>query len=165
MLDELKPVTLVEAARRIGTDPFEVVRLLVAAGAFPEGTLLIDGEIVEKLRGIGRIEPPWWAGVTLPKDANPARARVRAAIQLLLDKGRVGEDRTRMDNVWRGLEPAECRLVERAMIALASDGLVRITPSAIGPLLSIEPSAVDAAKKLTAGKFEPPGLRALLTGV
>ena len=40
MLDELEPVGLPEAARRIGTDPFEVVRLLVAAAA---ALLLVAG--------------------------------------------------------------------------------------------------------------------------
>lgn len=165
MLDELEPVGLVEAARRLGSDPFEVVRLLVAAAAVPDGALSIDPEIVDKLRGIGRIEPTWWGEVTLPKDASPGRARVRAAVQLLLDKGRVGEDRTRMDNVWRGLDARDRRLLERAFTVFSEEGMVRISPSSIGPLVSIEPVAIEAAKKFAAGKLESPGLRALLTEV
>ena len=165
MLDELEPVGLTEAAHRIGTDPLEIVRLLVAAGAVPEGPLLIDAEIVDKLRGIGRIEPPWWPEVTLPKDADPARARARAAVQLLLDRGRVGEERTRMDNVWRGLEEGDRKFLERAFTVFSEEGMVRISPSPIGPLLSIEPVAVEAAKKFAAGKLDSPGLRALLAEV
>lgn len=165
MLEELEPVGLPEAARRIGTDPFEVVRLLVAAGAVPEGPLLVDAEIVDKLRGIGRIEAPWWGEVALPKDSNPYRARVRAAVQLLLDKGRVGEERTRMDNVWRGLDKGNRQLLERAFAVFSEEGMVRISPSSIGPLLSIEPVAVEAAKKFAAGKLDSPGLRALLAEV
>ncbi len=165
MLDELEPLGLTEAARRIGTDPFEVVRLLVAAGAVPEGPLLVEAEIVDKLRGIGRIEPSWWADASLPKDTEPARARVRAAVQLLLDKGRVGEERTRMDNVWRGLDEGDRRLLERAFAVFSEEGMVRISPSSIGPMLSIEPVAVEAAKKFAAGKLDSPGLRALLAEV
>ena len=165
MLDDLKPIGLKAAAQRIGADPFEVVRLLVAASAAPEGALFVDPEIVDKLRGIGRIEAPWWSGVSLPKDANRSRARVRAAIKLLLDRGRVGEDRTRMDNVWRGLEPDNRQLLERSLVVLANAGMVRITPSPIGRLVSIEPSAAADARKLAAGKLEPPGLAALLAEV
>jgi hypothetical protein len=165
MLEDLEPVGLTTAARRIGCDPFEVIRLLVAAGAVPEGSLVIDAELVDKLRGIGRIEPPWWEGVALPQDNNPARARVRAAVQLLLERGRIGDDRTRMDNVWRGLPPSDRRLLERALSAFSHEGIVRISPSAIGPLISIEPVAVEAAKKFVAGKLDSPGLRALLAEV
>jgi hypothetical protein len=162
MLEDLKPVGLPEAARRIGVDPFEVLRLLVVAGAVPDGALLVDPEIVDKLPGIGRIEDPWWSGVSLPKDANQARARVRAAVKLLLDRGRVGEDRTRLDNVWRGLEPPDRKLLERALEVLAEEGMIRILPSPIGPLVSIDPSAVESARKLAAGKHDSPGLKALL---
>lgn len=161
MLEELQPVGFKDAARRLAGDPFELVRLLVAAGTFPEGALLVDPEIIDKLRRVGRIEDPWWSGVSLPKDASEQRARVRAAVRLLLDKGRVGEDRTRMDNVWRGLEPADRQLLQRALKVLAEEGMVRIFPSPIGALVSIEPAAVDRAKKLVAGKLDSPGLAAL----
>lgn len=165
MLEDIEPVSLTKAATRIGCDPFEVVRLLVAAAAVPDGVLVIDAELVDKLKGIGRIEPPWWESVVLPKDSHPGRARVRAAIQLLLDRGRIGDERTRMDNVWRGLPSGECLLLERALSAFSREGMVRISPSVIGPLVSIEPVSVEAARKFAEGKLDSPGLRALLAEV
>src|SRR5687767_14283894 len=119
MLEELMPVGLADAARKLGTEPFEVVRLLVAANAVPQGPLQLGPDAVDRLREIGRIEAGWWEGVTLPKDANPRRARVRAAIQLLIDKERFGDATTRMDNVWRGLRVDEQQLLQGALMALA----------------------------------------------
>lgn len=165
MLEEIEPVGLTSAAERIGCDPFEVVRLLVAAAATPEGVMIIDAELVDKLRGIGRIEMGWWEGAALPEDTQPSRARIRAAIQLLLQRGRIGDERTRMDNVWRGLAPEDCRLLESALLIFSREGMVRISPSVIGPLVSIEPQAVDAARKFAAGKLDSPGIRALLAEV
>lgn len=49
MLDELKPMTLTEAAKALGTDPFELVRVMVASGIAPQ-TLGFTREQVDRLR-------------------------------------------------------------------------------------------------------------------
>lgn len=46
---DFRPLTLAEAAHALGTQPFEVMRLLVAAGNMPP-TLLFSPEHVERLR-------------------------------------------------------------------------------------------------------------------
>jgi hypothetical protein len=164
MLDELMPQSLADVAKQLGTEPFEVVRLLVAANAVPTGTLQVDHETVDRLRATGRIEASWWDGVTLPQDANVRRARVRAAVQLLVERKRIGEQTTRLDNVWRGLGADDQRLLHGALLALAEEGVLRLGATPIGLVVSIEAQAADTADRLVAGKHDSPGLQALLEG-
>ena len=49
MLDDFRPLTLTEVARQLGSDPFEVVRLLVKFNQVPD-TLQFKADQVEKLR-------------------------------------------------------------------------------------------------------------------
>ncbi len=49
MLDEMRPVGLTDVAKQLGTDPFELMRRLVAAGAVPE-TLQFTRDQIERLR-------------------------------------------------------------------------------------------------------------------
>lgn len=49
MLDEFRPLTLSDVAKQLGTDPFEVVRLLVQAKAMPDN-MQFKAEHVDKLR-------------------------------------------------------------------------------------------------------------------
>jgi hypothetical protein len=49
MLDDFRPSTLTEVARQLGTDPFEVVRILVQSNQVPE-TLQFKSDQIEKLR-------------------------------------------------------------------------------------------------------------------
>lgn len=162
MLDELMPHGLADAARELGTDPFEVVRLLVAANAVPKGALQVDGETIDRLREIGKIDASWWDGVPLPKDTNARRARVRAAVHLLAERERFGDAGTRMDNVWRGLPPTDQHVLQAALMTLAEEGMIRVVATPIGLMVSIEPKAQDAALRFVAGMHESPGLKALL---
>lgn len=164
MLDDLAPVGLADAARRLGTEPFEVVRLLVAAAAVPEGPLMIDATLIERLREIGGIEPTWWHDQALPKDKSPARARVRAALEMLISRGRVGDQQTRMDNVWRGLDPADQEALQLGLGALAEDGVLRITATPVGLKISVEAGQKERAEKIASGKEESAPLSAALAG-
>lgn len=164
MLDELTSLGLADAARKLDIEPFEVVRLLVATEAVPNGPLRVGGESIERLRAAGGIEETWWEGVVLPKDASPGWARLRAAVQLLIDKGRVGDATTRIDNVWRGLRAEDQRLLQGAFMVLAEEGVLRLDATPVGLVVSIEPKATDTATRLVAGKHESPGLKALLEG-
>lgn len=165
MLSEFHPLGVTDAARRLGLDPFEVVRLLVASGkASDDGAPVYSAELVEELRVFGRIDPPWWGGVDLPDDANPLRQRVRAALQLLLEKGVVGDATTRMDNVWRGLPFEDQGLLQQAVMVLAEEGALRVVGSPVGLLVSIDPAAKATVEGLAAGTKESAGLSALYQG-
>lgn len=49
MMDDFRPLTLSDVARQLGLDPFEVVRLLVQAGALPDN-MQFKAEHVDRLR-------------------------------------------------------------------------------------------------------------------
>lgn len=49
MLDDFRPQTLTEVAKQVGTDPFEVMRVLVVARAVPDHLAFTDDQ-VQKLR-------------------------------------------------------------------------------------------------------------------
>jgi hypothetical protein len=161
MLDEFRSVGLTDAARRLGVDPFDVVRLLVADGR-RGATLRFDHATIEHLRQLGRIEGSWWTGVSLPADPSPLRARVRAAVQLLQQRGHVGASQTRMDNTWRGLSPDEQDGLRRCLQALADDGVLDVHATSIGAMVSISPKALDQVQKLVAGGATPAALQAAL---
>lgn len=163
MLDEFRPLTLTDAARRLGVDPFEVLRLQVAAG-IAEPSMTFDAATIDRLREVGRLDGPWWAGVSLPTDDNPRRARVRAAVQLLQMRGHTGESRTRLDNTWRGLASEEQSLVRDGLQALSEDGVVEIAASPIGLMVSIPAKALDQVQQIVAGRTTPPALKAVLEG-
>jgi len=164
MLTEFQPLGLTDVARRLGVDPFEVVRLAVAADKGLSGPMQFDEELVGELRELGQIDDPWWSDVDLPEDPNPLRQRVRAALQLLVDKEMVGDQTTRMDNIWRGLPFDDQALLQQAVMVLAEEGHLRVVGSPVGLMVSIDPGASDTVEKLAAGTSESAGLQSLYQG-
>ncbi len=165
MLEELQPLSLTAAARRLGIDPFEVVRLLVASDQVPAGALAVDPQAIDALRELGRIDSSWWDGVDLPSDEHPGRARVRAAARLLLDRKHVGDDAaTRMDNVWRGLPLEDQDLLQRAISALAIAGLVRILATRVGLMVCVADGQESKVKALADAEQVPSELTDVLDG-
>jgi len=164
MLSEFQPLGLSDAARQLGVDPFEVVRLAVAAGKGLDKPMQFDADLVDELRQLGQIDDPWWDAVDLPEDPNPLRQRVRAALQLLIDKGVQGDTTTRMDNIWRGLPFDDQSLLQQAVMVLAEEAALRVVGSPVGLMVSIEPSAADTVKALAAGTSESAGLQSLYQG-
>jgi hypothetical protein len=163
MLDEFRTLGLSDAARRLGCDPFDLVKLLVASGR-PGADLRFDAATLDQLRLLGRMEDPWWAGVALPVDASVLRARCRAAVQLLHQRGHVGEHQTRLDNVLRGLGFEEQGAVRRCLTALAEDGVIAVAHTPIGPMVSIPNASLDKAKRFVAGNLSPAAFQAALEG-
>jgi hypothetical protein len=163
MLDDLRSVGLNDAARKLGCEPFDVVRLLVASGK-TNFTLRFDAATIDALRTLARIDPQWWDGVPLPADPSPGRARVRAAVSLLQTRGHLGENRTRMDNVWRGLGSDEQDLLRIGLQALGEDGLLDVVPSPIGMMVSIQPKALDQVQQFVSGRTTPAALKVVLEG-
>lgn len=160
MLDELRPLGLGAAARSLGVDLFEVVRLLVASDS-PLDTLRLTPEQVEQLRAFGGIEPPWWPDVELPEDEHPLRQRVRAAVQQLIDRGHVGARSTRMDNVWRGLPVDDQAFLQTALTVLGEEGVLAISATPTGVQLAVAEDRLDLARAIADGRQDTPGLAAL----
>ncbi|HHO49992.1 MAG TPA: hypothetical protein ENK18_03765 [Deltaproteobacteria bacterium] len=165
MLDELQPLSLTAAARRLGIDPFEVVRLLVVADAVPKGPFALAPELVQRLGELGRIEPPWWEGVALPNgEGHPGLKRIRAALGLLLSRGHTAERPTRLDNVWRGLEHTEQELLSRALHTLAEASLLSIEVTPIGQLVCVRDEARERVQAIAEGSDIPDSLTAAVEG-
>ena len=164
MRDDLRPLSLTDAARSLGIDPFEVVRLLVASEAMPEGAPFLTAERVEALRELGGIEAAWWEGARLPEDANPRRRRLRAALALLAARGHVGTEATRLDNVTRGLPAAEQRFLGTALRALADDGLLSVEVRPVGVVVAIVASAAGRVRSIADGIETPASVAGLLGG-
>lgn len=162
MYEELLPIGLVGAARRLGVEPLEVVRLMVVTDSVTPGYVVTDDHL-RKLAEVGRIESGWWDGVELPADANPARARVRAALHLLIERAPAGAP-VRMDNLWRGLPVDDQALIEDALNALADDERVEIECADSGVLVCVPPSQVEALKAIATGKAKSDILDALVQG-
>lgn len=160
MLEELRPLGISDVAKRLGIDVFEVVRLLVASGNMPTH-LQVPSEHVERLRSFGGIDAPWWIDVELPEDEHPLRQRVRAAIQLLLDRGHVGDRTTRMDNVWRGLPDDDQAFLQTALTVLGEEGLLTVLATPVGVQVAIASDRLDTARGIADGSQDTPGLTAL----
>ena len=164
MRDELRPLSLTEAAQSLGVDPFEIVRLLVASHAMPVGQPFLTYAQVEQLRSQGGIDRSWWDGARLPEDPNPRRRRLRAALTLLLARDHVGEAETRLDNVTRGLPANEQRFLGAALRALSEVGLLSLEVRSVGVMVAIVPSAVAQIRSMADGNEMPAALAALLGG-
>ena len=164
MRDDLRPLSLTEAARSLGIDPFEVVRLMVAGTGVPQGQLYLTREQVETLRSQGGIDPSWWEGARLPDDPNPRRRRLRAALSLLLVRDHVGDSVTRLDNVTRGLPPEEQRFLTNALRILSDVGLLTFEVRLIGVMVAVVPSAVGQVRTIADGNDMPAALTGLLGG-
>ena len=67
MLDEFRQLGLSDAARELGVDPFEVVRLIVAFGP-EDAPLTMKLDQVSALRVKAGIED-WWTDATLPDES------------------------------------------------------------------------------------------------
>ncbi|MEZ4318231.1 MAG: hypothetical protein R3F61_12045 [Myxococcota bacterium] len=162
MLDELLPTGLCDAARSLGVEPLEVVRLMVATDTVSD-RFSASPDHLEKLAEFGGIEGGWWEGAELPEDDNPIRQRVRAAIGLLLGRS-AGEDYLRMDNLWRGLPLEDQETVEEAMNILSDEGLVEIDNAEKGVLIAVPSESQAALRALATGEGESDGLNELYQG-
>lgn len=161
MLEELLPTGLNDAARRLGVTPLEVVRLMVASDSVTPG-FSATADHLRKLAEIGQIEGGWWEGAELPTDENASRQRVRAAVGLLL--GRAASGPIRMDNLWRGLAPADQQLVAEAMDILGFEDKVDIQSANCGITIGVRSDQREFLAALASGDAESPGLNELYQG-
>ena len=159
MISELRPHGLKEAAFRLGLDPFELVRLLVQGPGVPDG-LLLSEQVVQTIKSTAGLR--WlWNGITLPEDEHAGRARVRAALRILVDEGFVGESTTRVDNLWRGLNAADALLVRSAVAVLIQEGMLQTFASPLGMQVSAVSERVQELDKIAAGGTAPAALASI----
>lgn len=158
MLDALRPMGLSAAARALGVDPFEVVRLMVASGADMEH-LQLSAAGIDAVRDMAGIES-WWTEARLPDDPDPRRAAVRGAFAQLVTRGYVGSSTTRMDNLWRGLGLAQQVAIEQAVYVLVEDGAVATAASPKG----VQIAAVAGEESHLADLSQHPGLAPIWEG-
>jgi hypothetical protein len=162
VLDDLRPVGLSDAARELGVDPFEVVRLMIAVGMDMK-TLTLRGDDVETIRAEAGIEF-WWADSMLPEDDNPLRAAVRGALGELRSREFVGNATTRLDNLWRGLEVMQQVAIEQAVMVLLEEEKLITVASPRGVQVSIASGAEGALEEIVAGTAAHAGLSAVWQG-
>lgn len=162
MLDEFRPLKLSDAARYLGLDPFEVVRLsVVFREASPD--LRFPKASLERLREqAGLVDV--WADRALPVDDNPSRAAVRGALAYLRDSGLIGSASTRLDNLARGLGAAEQEVIQEGAAILHEAGVLLLTPAPRGLQVSVAPGAEQLVSSIADGGEAPEELAALWMG-
>ncbi len=165
MLDELQPLSLTAAAHRLGIDPFEVMRLLVAADAVPQGPFALLPELIPRLRELGRIEDSWWEGAAPPDgEGPPGVARIRAALGQHVERDHTLGKPTRLDNVWRGLSPEDQQWIHQGFLALSEENLLRIEVTPIGQLVFVPDEAMEQVQAIAGGSEIPDSLTSALEG-
>lgn len=154
MIPEFEPVSLGRAAHQLGVEPFEIVRL-VAAQAAPTGRLEFTPSQLDALRAFAGIEA-WWAdGAVFPSDTIPLRGVLRGVLARLLEKKVTGDNRTRQDNLWRGLPGKQRRFIEDAVDLLVEHGLASVRADVTGVMLSLRPEATERVQAIVDGKDVP----------
>ena len=146
-MSDARPLGLYDMARALLVDPFEVVRLLVLADAFPTGELVFTEEHLTQVRETGGIES-WWVE-DVPGDA---QGLVLAMVGHLVSKGCVGDQGTRIDNLWRGLDAEQQGLAQQAINVLAQNGQILSFMTPRGVQVSLATDAVDYLSRVAAGE-------------
>jgi hypothetical protein len=149
MLEALEPMDLHAAAQVLGVHPFEVVRLQVMSGSGVGSTVARD--TLDTLRTFGKIED-WWSGRSLPAgETGPAVAR--SVVGLLLERDRIGDRTTRLDNLWRGLGAEERDLAEQVVHVLQDLGVLTTIFTPAGVQASVHPEQLEVARGIAAGNL------------
>jgi hypothetical protein len=162
-VDQFKKLGIKDLSARLGLHPFNAVRILNAKNLLTDD-LLFEEDDVEKVRRFGGIEYWWTGSCTLEDDTIQGRAVLRSIARELVKRGVVGEQTTRADNVYRGLEPDDERLARRALNVLIQEQFLRTLPTPLGIHVSIVPDRHQALERLAAGKEIPPALAVLWLG-
>ncbi len=162
-IDQFKKLGVKDLAARLGIHPFNVVRILTAKNQL-EPRLQFDEDDVEKVRRFGGVEYWWTGGCTLEEDGIRARGVLRSVARELVKRGIVGENTTRADNVYRGLEPDDERTARRALNVLIQEQYLRTVPTPLGIHVSVVSDKLSIVERLAAGKEIPPALAVLWLG-
>jgi hypothetical protein len=159
VISDLRPVGLVDSAKRLKIDPFELVRIEVGLGS-PLERLGWSTERLDVIARDGGIEPRWLDPAKLP--STPA-GRVREAFGELGRRGFVGAKSTRLENLARGLSLAEGDMIRRAAPLMAEEGLLLLASGPLGALVAVRPGSEAKVAAVAAGTVESRGLLDALT--
>lgn len=151
MIEDLRPLGLTDAARRIGVHPLEVVRRAVAARE-PIVPWTFTEARIAALQGA---EAPWFDLTNLP--TTPID-RVRAALGALVLRGYQGDRRAPLEGIVAGLPAGDQSLIRRVFDALVREGLL----TAANGAYSVLPTATDRVSAISTGTSDTPGMRAAL---
>lgn len=157
MLEQLRPLSFSRAASQLGTDPFDLVRLLVVSGTMPD-SLELTPDILETITEFAGIAS-WYA--TTPANAIDA---LRAGLLELANRRYVGESVTRIDNVWRGLPIQQASAVAEALNALCAEGQLTQYVTPAGVCVSIHPDALGQVTAMASGGALPSTIQSIVQG-
>ena len=155
---ELRPLNLSQLARDAGVDPFTAIRLLVASNSMPEEVLQFTRDVVAQVRDYGQVEEAWWDDMELTYGLE---GQVEVLLQILLERGYVGERATPLHNALRGLGEARSLAIRDAVHVLVDEGLVLLTPSDIGSMLCVNPDQEALVRRVANGETQLESLTVL----
>ncbi len=145
-LELFQRMSLDQVAKWLELHPFEVVRILVADGTLPPD-LRLDSADVERVRARGQLETWWEKPPTAEEGESPDRALVRALLRELVSRGLVEPQAARADNLFRGLDADQQRLLRRAVNALIKEGCLYSQMSALGLSVGVRLAAADSVRQ------------------
>ena len=144
-LDLFEKIRVSQIASSLDLHPFEVARLLGQVGGLPR-TLAFEEADIDRVRELAGVETWWGSNAPKIEDDVPGRALVRIAAQMLLDREVVGEQTTRADNLFRGLEPADQFVVRRAVNHLIREEVIKSIPTSQGLHLQVDEDQVGVLR-------------------
>lgn len=159
-LDLFEKIRVSQIASSLDLHPFEVARLLGQVGGLPR-TLAFEEADIDRVRELAGVETWWGSNAPKIEDDVPGRALVRTAAQMLLDRDVVGEQTTRADNLFRGLEPADQFVVRRAVNHLIREEVIRSIPTSQGLHLQVDEGQVSVLRGIADGSKIPSSLEEL----
>lgn len=159
-LDLFEKIRVSQIASSLDLHPFEVARLLGQVGGLPR-TLAFEEADIDRVRELAGVETWWGSNAPKIEDDVPGRALVRTAAQMLLDREVVGEQTTRADNLFRGLEPADQFVVRRAVNHLIREEVIKSIPTSQGLHLQVDEDQVGVLRGIADGSKIPSSLEEL----
>ena len=159
-LDLFEKIRVSQIASSLDLHPFEVARLLGQVGGLPR-TLAFEEADIDRVRELAGVETWWGSNAPKIEDDVPGRALVRIAAQMLLDREVVGEQTTRADNLFRGLEPADQFVVRRAVNHLIREEVIKSIPTSQGLHLQVDEDQVGVLRGIADGSKIPSSLEKL----
>ena len=159
-LDLFEKIRVSQIASSLDLHPFEVARLLGQVGGLPR-TLAFEEADIDRVRELAGVETWWGSNAPKIEDDVPGRALVRTAAQMLLDREVVGDQTTRADNLFRGLEPADQFVVRRAVNHLIREEVIKSIPTSQGLHLQVDEDQVGVLRGIADGSKIPSSLEEL----
>lgn len=160
IMEQFQKLGVADIARRLEIHPFDVVRILVYNNVV-RPSWRFDESDLNDIRKLGGIETWWTQECALDQDTIRARGILRSIIRELTARKHVGTSATRVDNVFRGLEPEDEILARKALNLLIQEQIVKSTPTAIGTFVSLNPEKAEVVEAILGGQDMPAALAAL----